>query len=177
MEDDALNGSSMWKAAAIAFGMIAVGACAYSFMLYSALATDLAAAKNDVNLAHNELENLRSELSSMEERANSQEEQQLQITKARLAAQVRRDLPIELTFHDADLRSGKVALLHNLSDADLEVMLEVRRPASDQHVRRPLVINAHGMLQVGAAQGWHFTPGEIVTLNNDKYRPLVRIVS
>lgn len=177
MEDDALSGSSMWKAAAIAFGMIAVGACAYSFMLYSALATDLAAAKNDVNLAHNELENLRSELSSTEERANSQEEQQLQITKARLAAQVRRDLPIELTFHDADLRSGKVALLRNLSDADLEVMLEVRRPASDEHVRRPLVINAHGMLQVGAAQGWHFTPGEIVTLNNDKYRPLVRIVS
>jgi hypothetical protein len=177
MENDASNGSAMWKAAAIAFGMIAAGACAYSFMLYSALATDLAAAKNDVNLAHNELQILRSELSSTEERANAREEQRLRITKARLAAQVRRDLPIELTFHDAALRSGKVALLRNLSGTDLEVMLEVQRPASDEHVMRPLVINAHGMLQVGAAQGWHFAAGEIVTLNNDKYRPIVRIVS
>jgi hypothetical protein len=177
MEDDASNGSAIWKPAAIAFGMIAVGACAYSFMLYSALATDLAAAKNDVNVAHNELENLRSELSSMEARANVEEEQQLLTRKAQVAAQVRRSLPIELTFHDAALRSGKVALLHNLSDADLEVMLEVQRPASDEHVRRALVINAHGTLQVGAAQGWHFAPGEIVTLNNDKYRPIVRIVS
>jgi hypothetical protein len=113
----------------------------------------------------------------MEERANAREEQQLQITRARLAAEVRGDLPIELTFHDAVLRSGKVALLHNLSDVDLEVMLEVQRPASDERVRRRLVINAHGMLQVGAAQGWQFAPGEIVTLNNDKYRPIVRVVS
>jgi hypothetical protein len=86
MEDDASNGSAMWKAAAIAFGMIAVGACAYSFVLYSALSADLAAAKNDVKMARNELETLRSELSSMEQRANARGEQQLQITQARLAA-------------------------------------------------------------------------------------------
>jgi hypothetical protein len=33
------------------------------------------------------------------------------------------------------------------------------------------------MLQIGAAQGWRFAPGQIVTLDSDKYRPIVRIVS
>jgi hypothetical protein len=68
-------------------------------------------------------------------------------------------------------------LLHNLSDADIEVTLEVQNPASGNEVRRPLVINAHGMLQIGPAEGWRFAPGQIVSLNKDQYRPLVRIVS
>lgn len=173
MQDDALNG--VWKVAATAFGMIAVGACAFSFMLYGALASELAAAKNDVLLAHNEVENLNTQLRLMEEQAEAQQ-QQLQGEQARLAAQPRRNLPIELTFHEAG-RSGKVALLHNLSDADIEVVLEVQSPASGHHARRPLVISARGMLQIGPAEGWQFAPGQIVSLNKDQYRPLVRIVS
>jgi len=176
MEDDASNGSSVWKIATIALGMIAAGAGAYSFMLYSALSTDLAAARNDSNLAHNEAVNLRVQLNSAEAQANAVAEKLLR-AQARLAAHARRDLPIQLSFHDAGLRSGKVAVLHNLADADLEIVLEVRSPASGEHVKRPLVIGAHGMLQIGAAQGWRFAPGQIVTLDNDKYQPLVRIVS
>ena len=174
MQDDASNGWTVWKVTAIAYGMSALGACAYSFMLYGALASDLAAARNDVRLAHNEIANLDMQLRLMEEQAETQQ-QQLQGEQARLAAQSRRNLPIELTFHEAG-RSGKVALLHNLSDADIEVMLEVQTPASGNHIRRPLVINARGMLQIGPAEGWKFAPGQIVSLEKDKYQPLVRIV-
>lgn len=176
MEDDASNGSAVWKVATIALGMIAVGACAYSFMLYSAFSTDLAAARKDIKLAHNEVVNLIAQLKSTEAQANAVQEKLVR-TQARLAARSRRDLPIRLSFHDAGLRSGKVAVLHNLADADLEIVLEVHSPASDEHVKRPLVISAHGMLQIGAAQGWRFAPGQIVTLDSDKYRPIVRIVS
>ena len=175
MQDDASNGSTVWKVAATAFGMIAVGACAYSFMLYGALASELAAAKNDVRLAHNEVANLNTQLRLMEEQAQAQQ-QQLHGEQVRLAAQSQRNLPIELTFHEAG-RSGKVALLHNLSDADIEVVLEVQSPASGNHARRPLVINARGTLQIGPAEGWQFASGQIVSLNKDQYRPLVRIVS
>jgi hypothetical protein len=175
MQDDASNGGSVWKVAAIAFGMIAVGACAYSYVLYGALASDLAAGRNDVRLAQNEIANLNTQLRLMEEQAEAQQEQ-LQGKHARLAAQSGRNLPIDLTFFEAG-RSGKVALLHNLSDADIEVMLEVQSPASRSDVRRPLVINARGMLQIGPAEGWRFAPGQIVSLNKDKYRSLVRIVS
>jgi len=176
MNDDASNGSAVWKVATIALGMITVGVCAYSFMLYSALSTDLAAARNDGNLAHNEVVNLRVQLDSAEAQANALAEKVAR-AQARLAARSRRDLPIQLSFHDAGLRSGKVAVLHNLAAADLEIVLDVHSTASGEHVRRRLVINAHGMLQIGAAQGWRFAPGQIVTLDNDKYRPLVRIVS
>ena len=175
MQDDASNGSTVWKVAAIAFGMIALGACVYSFMLYGALASELGAARNDVRLAHNEIANLNEELRLTEEQAETQQ-QQLQGKRARLAAQSRRNLPIELTFHETG-RSGKVALLQNLSDADIEVMLEVQSPASGNHIRRRLVINAHGMLQIGPAEGWQFAPGQIVSLDKDQYQPLVRIVS
>jgi hypothetical protein len=176
MEDDASNGSTVWKLATIALGMIAVGACAYSFMLYSALSTDLAAARNDINLAHNEVVNLTAQLNSAEAQANAVAETLLR-AQAQLAAHSRRHLPIQISFHDAGLRSGKVAVLHNLADVDLEIVLEVKSPGSGEHVERPLVISAHGMLQIGAAQGWRFAPGQIVTLDNDKYQPLVRIVS
>lgn len=176
MKDDPSHGSSAWKVATIALGMITVGACGYSLMLNSAFSTELAAARIDSNLAHNEVLNLRAQLHSTEAQVSALEEK-LSSTQARLSAQSRRDLPIQLSFHDAVLRSGKVAVLHNLTDADLEVVLEVHSPASGEHVRRPLVINAHGLLEIGAAQGWRFAPGQIVTLDNDRYRPLVRIVS
>jgi len=175
MQDDASKGGTVWRVAAIAFGMIALGACAYSFMLYGALASELAAARNDVRLAHNEIANLNTQLRLTEEQAETQQ-QQRQGEQARFAAQSRRNLPIELTFHETG-RSGKVALLRNLSDADIEVMLEVQSPASGNHIRRRVVINAHGMLEIGPAEGWQFATGQIVSLDKDRYRPLVRVVS
>jgi hypothetical protein len=175
MQDGSSNGSTVWKVSAIAFGIMALGACAYSFMLSGTLASELAAARNDVRLAHNEIANLNTQLRLMEELAETQQ-QQLNREHTRFEAQSRRNLPIELTFHEAG-RSGKVALLHNLSDADIEVMLEVQSPASGNHIRRPLVINARGMLQIGQAEGWQFASGQIVSLDKDQYRPLVRIVS
>jgi hypothetical protein len=175
MPDDAPNNSAVWKIAAIAFGMIAVGACCYSFMLYDALASDLAAAKSDVRFAHSEVANLNAQLRILEEQVEAQQEQLLG-ERAQLAAASRRNLPIQLTFHEGG-RSGKVALLRNLADVDIEVMLDVQNPVSGNEVRRSLVINAHGMLEIGPAEGCRFAPGQIVSLNKDQYRPLVRIVS
>jgi hypothetical protein len=175
MEEDASNCSGVWKVASITVGMIAAGACGYSFILYSAFSTELAAARTDRNVAHNEVVTLKAELTSTEAQANALQER-LQSAQERLAARSRRLLPVQLSFHDA-LRSGKVAVLHNLAGVDLEVVLEVRSPTSGEHVRRSLVINAHGLLEIGAAQGWRFSPGQIVTVEKEQYRPIVRIVS
>jgi hypothetical protein len=176
MEEHSSSGDSVWRVATIALAMIAAGACIYSFMLYNAFSTELAAARIDNKLARDEVVNLTAQLSSAEAQANALQESVLS-THARLAAASRHDLPIQLSFRDAVLRSGKVAVLHNLADADIEVVLEVDSPASGDHIRQPLVISAHGMLEIGAAQGWRFAPGQIVTLDNDKYRPIVRVVS
>lgn len=177
MEDDASDSRSVWRLATIALAMIALGACAYSFVLYSEFSSELAAARNEVDVAHQEVVTLRSQLSSMEAQAEADQLILQSKHASQPAAQSQRDLPIELSFHDALSRSGKVAVLHNLADADLEIVLEVESPASGEHMRRPIVISAHGMLQFGAAQGWQFSPGQIVTLNHESYRPIVRIVS
>ncbi len=172
MQDDGSHDRSVWKVAAIVFAMIAVGVCVYSYLLYGALASELATERTAVRVAHDEVENLNTQLRLMEEQAAAQ----VQGEHALPAAQSGRNLPIDLTFHDAS-RSGKVAVLHNLSDADIEVTLEVQSPALHSDVRRPLVINARGMLRIGPAEGWRFAPGQIVSLNKDKYRSLIRIVS
>jgi hypothetical protein len=175
MEEGASNDSGVWKVASITVGMVAAGACGYSFILCSAFSAELAAARTERNLAHNEVITLKAELTSTEAQVTALQER-LQSAQARLAARARQRLPVQLSFHDA-LRSGKVAVLHNLAGADLEVVLEVRSPTSGEHVRRSLVINAHGLLEIGAAQGWRFSPGQIVTVEKDQYRPIVRIVS
>jgi hypothetical protein len=176
MERHSSDGSSVWKVATVALGMIAVSVCAYSFMLYGAFSAELNAARIEINLAHDEVTNLRAQLSSTEALTDALLDNE-EIRHAQVAAGTRRDLPIQLSFRNAVSRSGKVAVLHNLGDADLEVVLDVHSPASGGHVRRPLVIDAHGLLEIGAAQGWRFAPGQIVTLESDRYRPIVRIVS
>ena len=105
MEHDGSNGRGVWKVAAIALGMIALAACAYGFVIYSAFSTDLAAARIDGAHAHDEVVRLRTELNSTEAQANAMEEQ-LQSAQARLAARSRGQLPIQLSFHGAVLRSG-----------------------------------------------------------------------
>ena len=154
MENDASGGGTVWKVATISLGMIASGACAYSFILYSSLSTELTAARIDSNLAHNEIVSLRSELNSTEAQADAVQEK-LQSTQARLAAQPRRELPVRLSFHDAVLRSGKVAVLHNLAGADLEVVLEVRK---DNPRARRLYLR-HGFTEIGIRRGYYQPSG------------------
>ncbi len=93
------------------------------------------------------------------------------------AAAAQQELPIRLTFHDAIFRSGKVAILQNLSDTDLEIELDVQTPATGAHARHRLTVNARSVLRFGPAQGWPFAAGQVVTLNNGNYRPLVQTVS
>jgi len=174
MDDSTSDGATVWKVAALALALIATGAGVFTYAMYGALTTQLAAARSEAAAARAEGASLRAQLTALEAQAES-EQLQREGAQARAAAS-RPDLPVELTFHDAVLRSGKIAVLQNLSDSDLEVELEVHSPATGEHLDRQLVIGAHGMLQIGAAQGWRFAPGQIVTLDSNRYRPMVRIV-
>jgi hypothetical protein len=196
-----------WKVATAAFAVIAAGAGVFGYVEYSALGAltaQLAAADEEAQQATDEETRLRSQLGEAQDRTNTQaqklvaaeqqasaEQQQLAAARRQASAELQQlpsapergateplhELPIRLTFHDAMFRAGKVAVLQNLSDSDLEVTLEVQSPASGAHTRRRLVVNAHGLLRFGPAQGWPFAPGQVVTLNNEKYRPMVQKVS
>jgi uncharacterized RDD family membrane protein YckC len=88
----------------------------------------------------------------------------------------RPDLPLKLSFHDALIGADKRAVLENLSDTALEVMLDVKSPVTGAHFSRTFVINPRSLGQIGRAQGWPFARGQLVTVSNPEYRPIVQTV-
>ncbi|MBV8495504.1 MAG: RDD family protein [Gammaproteobacteria bacterium] len=89
----------------------------------------------------------------------------------------RPELPLRLSFRAALHGSNKRAVLENLSDSALEVLLEVKSPQTGAHFSRTFVINPRSYGQIGGAQGWPFANGQLVTVSNPQYRPLVQTVS
>ena len=199
--------SKAWQRAAGILAGTTLAAGIFGGWTYSTVGTlraELAAANDDARQATAEETRLRAQLSAAQERENAQgqrlaaavqqasseaqqldvaekqvhdEQQPLQGRQAQASGAGRPELPVRLTFHKAWVGSGEVAVLQNLSDDDLEVTLEVRGPAEAGHARKCVRIGARGMARVGAAQGWLFSPGQVVTLNNARYRPLVQTVS
>jgi seryl-tRNA synthetase len=196
-----------WKLASAALAALAAGAAAFGYLQYRTAATlsdQLAEATAEAQEATDEETRLRSQLSAAQDRVNSQgakltaaqqqvdaerqqltaaqhevseDQRELQSATARLKAESREEMPIRMTFHDAIVRSGKVAVLQNLSAADIEVDLEAHSPATGAHIHRQLVVNAHGVLRFGPEQGWPFAAGQVVTLSSAKYRSIVQTVS
>ena len=101
----------------------------------------------------------------------------MQGTQSQLAAESRPELPVRLLFFNAARAGAKVAVLQNLSNNELDVTLDVQSPGSTTHAHKQLVLAARGMLRMGPAQGWSFTSGQVVTLDNAKFRHIVQTVS
>lgn len=207
MPETVKPGSNVWQWVSAVLGVATLASAIFAAVEYStvgALREQLTAAIDDARQASAEETRLRGQLSDAQDRENAQgqklaaavqrassEAQQLDAAQKQVqveqqrqpdgatpaAAAVRQDLPVRLSFHRAMFGSGEVAVLQNLSDDDLEVTLEVRSPADGAHARKRVLIGARGMARVGAAQGWLFSAGQVVTLNSAKYRPLVQTVS
>jgi beta-galactosidase/beta-glucuronidase len=199
MVDPVAKGGAMSRMVTAALATLAVGAAAFGYVQFtkvSDLRAQLTAATEEAREATTEETDLRSQLSTAQQRFNAQAQKLTALRQADAeppsasaapAAQAPADsdqqlvqdaqaLPIRLTFHDALLGSGKVAVLQNLSDNDLEVVFDAQTPASNAHERRRLLVNAHGLRRLGPAQGLPLAPGQVVTLNSAKYRPLVQTV-
>jgi septal ring factor EnvC (AmiA/AmiB activator) len=129
----------------------------------------LAATEQQVNQEQHQL--------AAAERQVADEKRQLQDAHTQLAAQSRPDLPVRVLFVDAARAGAKAVVLRNLSDTELDVTLDVQSPGSNAHARKQLVLAARGVLRMGPAQGWEFTPGQVVTLDNAKFRRIVQTVS
>lgn len=107
----------------------------------------------------------------------SNAQQQLPNPQAELGAESRPELPLRLSFRDAWLGSGKRAVLENLSDSTLEVVLDVQNPRTGAHFRRAYVINPLALGEIRQTQGRPFASGQLVTVSNPRYRPIVQTVS
>ena len=105
------------------------------------------------------------------------EERKLHDAQTKLAAESRPDLPVRLSFFNAAVAGAKVAVLQNLSNDELDLTLDVLQPGTNSHARKQLVLAARAALRMGPAQGWPFKPGQVVTLDNAKFRRIVQTVS
>jgi hypothetical protein len=116
----------------------------------------LAAATADAQQAH-------TRAAVLDERVSA--EQQL------LAKEARPDLPIKMGFRPSLLGNGKVAIIENISNSEIEVTLDVVSPATGLAFHRALVIEANRSQQIGKNEGWEFAAGQQVKMSNPRYRP------
>jgi hypothetical protein len=163
--------SKAWEISTLVLAFTVIGLAGYAYMKHgevTALTAQLAAATKDAQDAH-------AQATATEAQATA-EQQQLQTTQARLAAEARPDLPVNLSFRQALLSAGLVGVFRNTSGRELEFMLDLESPATGQHVRKAVVLNPNGILEIGAQQGWPFAPGHRYLLNNPAYRPVAGVV-
>lgn len=180
-----LQGEKVWKAAAAALAVVAVGAtvCTYQRTQDSQrLRQQLTAATADAKQAHDRASTLEARLDASQKRVSDEQEQltsakeQATAEAVQLQAASRPDLPIKLSFRRALLTQGQVAVMQNLSSRTLEIVLEVQSAATGAHFRRALVINPGQVGQFGPQEGWPFASGQIVTLSNPSFRSITATV-
>ena len=86
------------------------------------------------------------------------------------------DLPLRVSFYRARRGPGKRAVLENLSDSPLEVIVEVQTPGSSAQRRATFLIKERSLGQVGQVRGSPFAAGQLVIVRHPQYRPIVRTI-
>jgi hypothetical protein len=160
-------GIKAWQIATLVIALGAIGVGGYAYMEHGdATAAHAQAAAQATAQAAAE------SAATQAQAVAEQEQEQLQTAEAKLADERRPDLPVNFGTRRALLSAGKVGIFHNTSGRELEFTLDLDSPATGRHVRKAVVLNPNGILQIGAHEGWAFAPGQRITLNNPAYRPL-----
>jgi uncharacterized RDD family membrane protein YckC len=87
------------------------------------------------------------------------------------------DLPLRVSFYKARRGPGQRAVLENLSDTPLEVVVEVQNPGSSTQLRATFLIKERSLGQVGLVRGSPFAAGQLVIVRHPQYRPIVRTLA
>ena len=87
------------------------------------------------------------------------------------------DLPLRVSFYKARRGPGQRAVLENLSDTPLEVVVEVQNPGSSTQLRATFLIKERSLGQVGQVRGSPFAAGQLVIVRHPQYRPIVRTLA
>lgn len=96
---------------------------------------------------------------------------------ASIAARSLPDLPLRVSFYKARRGPGQRAVLENLSDTPLEVVVEVQNPGSSTQLRATFLIKERSLGQVGQVRGSPFAAGQLVIVRHPQYRPIVRTLA
>ena len=105
------------------------------------------------------------------------QEAQTQIGKLNAELSKKPALPVKIAFRKAVLGSGLVAQFSNESSKELLFKLTVTNPTlnttKEFHVR---VSGDRIASEIGHAEGWAFSSGDVLTLSHNDYEPLQKTV-
>lgn len=93
-----------------------------------------------------------------------------------LAALIKKPLPLAVSFRQAALQQGLVAIVTNTSSEQLKVVYSIEGTGTGNGKEGELFLTPGGTGEIGWMQGWRFVPGEKVIFKNDKYLPAAFIV-
>jgi len=77
------------------------------------------------------------------------------------------EIPISLNYVDRGSGNGYTVQFHNQSQKHLAVLVELENKTFGQRQSLPLQLAPGQMAEIGAAQGWTFVSGEVVSVKLD----------
>lgn len=91
----------------------------------------------------------------------------------KVTAESKLDLPISVSFRKAVLGPGLVASFRNNSGRAIEVAVRLVSQNTGQQRQAQLVLAPGQTQEIGYAQGWQFTAGQRIGMENENFRPMV----
>jgi hypothetical protein len=137
-----------------------------AFVIAAVAAVFLYSRTNDLQAKVEQLQSQSSQLQSQLNDANSQ------ITQLQpLAAQARK-LPVTARFRKAVTGAGFVLLLQNTSRKPLALSVTLSNPTFNKSKTYRVDIDGGLMKEIGYLEGWAFTSGDQIQIQNAEYDPL-----
>jgi hypothetical protein len=91
---------------------------------------------------------------------------------AALAAAMRPELPVQVTFRSAWMGQGLVATIRNAADRPLNVIAEFRDPSANTTREFSLALDPRASADIGRAEGWIVASGQSLTVASSGYRSI-----
>lgn len=86
------------------------------------------------------------------------------------------DLPVSISYRQAMMGSGLVSQFTNNSDRFLSIVATFQNPTTNQHTILRLDLTPNVTKEIGHMEGWTFSSGDQITMQNNDYEPITMTV-
>lgn len=100
----------------------------------------------------------------------AEKDQRLADRELALAQASQPELPIQITFRPALLGAGQVAVFRNVSPQTISAIAHLSDPRTGQSRNYSLAIDSQLSSQIGHAEGWPVTPGQVIEISANGYK-------
>lgn len=99
------------------------------------------------------------------------EEARKEYEKVQAEYESRPELPVEISYREALLGPGLVAVFKNTSSRHLAIVATIYNPTLQKEESYRLDLSPETPIEVGHSEGWTFSSGDIIKLVHSEYKP------